>query len=826
MGIVHFKTHSLLKNIIGKDLINDDNVAILELIKNSYDAGANLVEVKFKNIKNSEDNSNSKIIIKDDGSGMSLSDINNKWLNIAYSSKKSENAKFGRVMAGNKGVGRFSCDRLGEYLDLYTKTKDENKVHHLKIFWKDFEKDNDINLEIQKIDIHIEDSLDLNKFQEKTGYKNFKFGTILEISKLRTEWIEYSKDKGYNYDKLIKLKEYIEKLINPNQDFEKNKFHIDLIIEDLNEKDFNLNVKKEKDKFNYLTKVVSNSIFEKLFFRTTSVESRISKNGDKIITTLKDKNRIIFEIEEKNIFSDLKDVKIVLYFLNQYAKAYFKKQTGVESVRFGSIHLFVNGFRISPFGEEGNDWLGLELRKGQGRARFMGTRDLKGRIEINDSENIFQIVSNREGLAKNKAYKQLVEGIDSYFYLIFRKLERFVVEGLDWDRIYKKSNDESENADIEEIDKNEVKKFIKEYEKRIQEKDWKYNPEDEIYAETQKDKDQRILKQIISFILTTTKKENILKLYINEELIEDIASENSEKTHDILKDFYKYDTENIFDRKTQNKLKSVKEVVEKIQEKVSSEEKKRKTAEKKAKVEEEKRKKVEEEKKTFETQNIFLKSLHSQSFENIIQSQHHIKTHSNTISNNIKNIMKEFSKDTINLDKIKKEVIKINYLNKQIFSITNIITKGGASDNLERDEIDLIELFYEYLENICNLNISNVRINLETRPSFTFKKEISPYEFSYLIDCFLSNSWKSKAKNIYFKFEEKEDELKILIWDDGLGLEKDATEKTIFEPGISTTKGSGLGLFDVKNILKKSDGKIKVKKNEGSKIIFEISIKK
>lgn len=92
---LHFKTNVQLKSIIGKDLINDDNIAILELVKNSFDANAKLVIVKYFNLKNNDDksvtkftDSTSRLIIQDNGIGMDIDDIQNKWLNIAFSEKK------------------------------------------------------------------------------------------------------------------------------------------------------------------------------------------------------------------------------------------------------------------------------------------------------------------------------------------------------------------------------------------------------------------------------------------------------------------------------------------------------------------------------------------------------------------------------------------------------------------------------------------------------------------------------------------------------------------------------------------------------------------
>ena len=62
---VYFHSHVNIKNIIGKELINDDNVAVMELVKNSYDAGAKTVTVEFKKLK--EDRQNHELLIVDDG---------------------------------------------------------------------------------------------------------------------------------------------------------------------------------------------------------------------------------------------------------------------------------------------------------------------------------------------------------------------------------------------------------------------------------------------------------------------------------------------------------------------------------------------------------------------------------------------------------------------------------------------------------------------------------------------------------------------------------------------------------------------------------------
>ena len=82
---LHFRVSSGLKNIIGRELINDKYIAIFELVKNSYDAGAKHVKISFDKLGTSD----ATITISDDGNGMSKTDIIDKWLFVAYSEKRN-----------------------------------------------------------------------------------------------------------------------------------------------------------------------------------------------------------------------------------------------------------------------------------------------------------------------------------------------------------------------------------------------------------------------------------------------------------------------------------------------------------------------------------------------------------------------------------------------------------------------------------------------------------------------------------------------------------------------------------------------------------------
>src|SRR6266849_6131048 len=112
---LNFDVSTGLKRVLGRELITDDEVAIFELVKNSFDADANTVHLYF---------GDGNVIVADDGSGMSYEDLTEKWLFVAYSAKRADGAAKDfrdiaaerRNFAGSKGIGRFSSDRLGQQI--------------------------------------------------------------------------------------------------------------------------------------------------------------------------------------------------------------------------------------------------------------------------------------------------------------------------------------------------------------------------------------------------------------------------------------------------------------------------------------------------------------------------------------------------------------------------------------------------------------------------------------------------------------------------------------------------------------------------------------
>ena len=378
---MNFKISTGLKNIIGRELITSEVVAVFELVKNSFDANSKQVDIEL-------DLKNKKVVIIDDGTGMSKDDIKNKWLFVAYSEKKDVSEKNGRKYVGAKGIGRFACDRLGSNIKIVTKTIKENSFNVLDIKWGAFEKNN--LEEFKNIPVSYSNVADFKEIK--------KSGTAIIINDLRDEW---------DYDRIIKLKKSLEKLVNP---FDSN---VDMKIK--------LNIVSDNEKLNNLSSYIHNSLFEALREKTVCINAEFN---EKIIVKLEDHGNLIYNIIKNKNDTGLDGIKICIYYLNPIAKSNFTRLMGTEAKNYGSIFMYKNNFRIYPYGEMNNDTLGLDTRKTQGYGRYLGNREIIGYISISDQENRFIEVSSRDrGFIENLAYKILT---DIYMEYAHKPLEKYI----------------------------------------------------------------------------------------------------------------------------------------------------------------------------------------------------------------------------------------------------------------------------------------------------------------------------------------------------------------------------------------------------------------
>lgn len=830
---VHFLSHVNIKNIIGKELINDDNVAVMELVKNSYDAGAKKVTVEFKKLK--ENRENHELLIIDDGNGMSKEDILHKWLNLAYSIKRVRNSQNNRLQAGNKGIGRFSCDRLGKKLDIYTKK--DSEIYQLQINWEDFENITDHNVQINHIPMKLR-NVSNNEVKQETGYEIENNGTIIKISDLRIQWINFNEKsllkEPLNFQRVITLKATLEKLINKSQ-VESDDFKIFLKvseIDDTNETSYNKKINGE----------IKNNFFEKLNFNTTYIHSAISNDGQYIITKLKDRDEVVFKTIEKNIeFPELKNVKIILMHLNPYGKAYFKKQIGVRSVDFGSIYLFINGFRIPPYGEIDNDSFGIEIRKGQGQRRYLGGREIIGRIEIEDRDNQFKIISSREGIEQNEAFKQLVHKStksrkdqiknNGFFYKTLKRLEKYVVQGLKWDSVPREYTEAKIDSLITEdnwTDNKEV--YILSLEKKLNNISKNIFSFIGVDAKTIIDLD--INKKVLSFLIESdniTTKTNISKfLSIFGQI--PIYSINDNLKKNIEKLIKNIDDENLvkkFDFITNNKLKIVDNILNR-EETYQQLDKKIKILEDEQKTLKQELKTVKTAKKQIEQQVTYLKSITSKDTKELVAFQHHIGLYANTAKNftldSIDLLSNKFDFEKDILKKLQKIILELD----KIKIISKYITRDDFLSTAKKVEIDLVEFIFNYIKSIYEIT-TNQEFNIEIKTNnIVHICKFEPIKINIILDNLLSNSKKEQidARHVQIIFSKEKNDLLMEYIDDGRGLDSSIVDKdSIFEMGVTTTNGSGLGLYHVKELLKEMKSDISAERqNIGIKFLIRFKI--
>jgi len=781
--ILHFKTNILLKNLIGKDLVNNDNIAIVELVKNSYDAGSQGVFIEFTNfLAEGKSNQTSQIIIADEGSGMDLIDIEDKWLNIAYSEKKLMPQQNGAYLAGNKGIGRFSCDRLGKRLDLLTRKRGGDLLH-LEILWADFEKEGDKERTIQKVPLIVHTIEDIQAANLANIQTFPEQGTVLVISELRSTW---------NYERIKNLKIDLEKFLNPNQLFARERFRIHLHVDAFAELDRN------KDYAERVNGEVQNQIFEKLKFNTTYIDAKISDDNATLTTVLYHEDDKVFELFERNdTYQLLAGTHIVIYYLNPYKKAYFKRQTGVRSVDFGSMFLFLNGFRIAPYGDRGDDWLGLDVRKTQGTSRYLGSRDIVGRIEIGGNEEAFKPISSREGLKNTTAFNQLRENL---FVDILRKLEKFVVEGLHWDSV--PSSLRRELRDSKGLD---------------------WDNTQEQYSESWDRKQQRIALSMMTLIGSSP--DRIINFWFNPALLEGIYESRQEEVQNLLADIGGFEPDQVDASLTKG--------ISKFKELITNKEKEVQVARSAAadlRIEvaqqDQKIDVLQDERETYRAQTLFLQQVTSLDVKQLMAYHHQINLDSTIVNNYMAKAIK-ILRDVANTTAVLDNLQKASLANKRIAAIAQYATKANFRSGTKKELTDIPAFFEQYLRHVATDFITtNLKLVVYNHVEELFEIKASRIELSILIDNIISNASKAQAKKLVMTTSKiLENTLQISFVDDGKGLSPELQHPdSIFEMGVTTTSGSGLGLYHAKSIIDKIDGKISAIPNPSGGMEIRIEI--
>jgi signal transduction histidine kinase len=750
-----FRISTGLKDLIGQDLITDDFVAVFELVKNCFDAHARRVHLLFE--KN-------RIVIADDGKGMSHADILNKWLFVAYSAKRegTEDDDYrdhvrerARPFAGAKGVGRFSCDRLGAVLTMASRAKGQ-PVQVLDVDWKDYE--GHPRVEFSEIEVKLTRR---SEFPEPLLKPRGDTGTILEIGELRSGW---------DREKLGALKRELTKLIDPFASGNP-KFQIKIIAPDQKQADddnaaYNASIGDDQKPRLIVNGLIENPIVEVIGKRTTAIKATLTANGKFIETTLEDRGELIYKIREKNEFWHLSPtgLKADVYFLNRSAKAVFARRMGLASVQFGSIFLFRNGFRVFPIGAEDDDFFGLNRRKAQGQRRYLGSRDLIGRIDIKGVSGFDEATSRNQGLIKNEKVEQLIEFVRDK---CIRRLERYVVD-ITWK--------DSFDTDLEDMSRMKL------------------------------DDSSALVTQLVARLAAT---EGVELLEYNPDLVRLIDEKSS--AFEASLGALELLAEETGDKKLMAKVEAARERIRALELAEAEAREAERRAQSRAMAAENAAGEAEKRFSEERERNAFLVAASSLDQDTVLNLHHQIMGHAFDVQHNVKRMM---AKLRTGIQVSKTDWIdfleKVSYRNGQIITAARFATKGGYKQQSTSVEADLSGYIIDYIETVASLWAPRgIAVQVDSDGK-VFKREFRPIEIGMVIDNLVSNAAKARAENMLFRprvTKGQKPTLEVEVADDGAGWAKSFTDLSrIFEKGVTTTDGSGLGLYHVMQLIEGMKG--------------------
>jgi len=407
-----FEPYARLMNIIGDQLITNKIVGVIEVVKNCYDADAENVQVRFFNVQNrGKDYLTEKeqpyIEIEDDGDGMTLDIIKNVWLRPATphkldkKNKKNNTTKKGRIIQGEKGVGRFAIHKLGEKIEVFTKTESSDEIKLLLDFTEfNPEKINLFNQQDYKLLSEVKNEWFVQKPAEEIKKPK---GTLIRIFNLREGWKE---------EDFRQLRMATNKLLPP-YDPNSKEFNIKLLS------DFNIDIYNNGAEIPKEGTVSFQDVIEKAHFKmkgTISEQGVLKFEYESALTNRKVKREIdLLNKESQSEFQyDLwafekylskadkpscGDFKFSLYSFDLTDNLSITK-IDKEFIRSNFVYVYRDGVRVYPFGEKEMDWLELDkLRSVVKAGRFLSYNDLMGFVYITQEENaILKDATNRQGM--------------------------------------------------------------------------------------------------------------------------------------------------------------------------------------------------------------------------------------------------------------------------------------------------------------------------------------------------------------------------------------------------------------------------------------------
>jgi len=386
---VRFRFKGKIARLLGRESVSNAIVALTELVKNAYDADATLVVVAFEGVTKSE----GRIRIIDNGTGMTYEEFKERWMVVGTDYKERKRVTpSGRIMVGEKGIGRFAVERLARRVEIISKVKGKDTQIRVLIDWDQYESEKSFFDAIE------------NKVFLESKKDPSEHGLELILSELRDKWDASS------------LQEFMRQMniLIPPVEFAR--------------KDFVVEVRTPE--FPDLSGEIQSLIFREAFYTLTATLESSGKATYEVVD--RDGKRSVETFIDTEKTPQCGPIKFKLYF---YPRGFAKdekvdyKVLDLAEVRaildnFHGIRIYRDGFRVKPYGDPGNDWLDLNSKRliRPGRL-FPDNRQVIGIVEIFRDKNPDLIdTTTREGLIRNRAFSDMFNFLErAVEYLSIRR---------------------------------------------------------------------------------------------------------------------------------------------------------------------------------------------------------------------------------------------------------------------------------------------------------------------------------------------------------------------------------------------------------------------
>ncbi|MEW6121711.1 MAG: ATP-binding protein [Pseudomonadota bacterium] len=403
-GGLTFRVKPRLLTLLGEQLIRDANLAVFELVKNAYDADATMCAVT---LENPDDPGKGRILVEDDGVGMDEETLRDVWMVIATDfrlkqrEKSRRSPKFNRYPLGEKGLGRLSIHKLGRSIRLVTRVHGGDELV-MDIDWDKIEAAPDLD----------EAFIALEKRKPQTFPGN-KHGTMFEVTRLRETWTRGG---------LRRLYRSVNSLCSPFQgptDFE-------VVLSAPGKSDWLEGMFSAEDANDCAIYQVRGSFeggtvsFDYEFTPPESLSKQLNTRKEKAHGIRLEKRGP----DRKTVTIDLSAYQIGKvefdFLIFDRDPAVLRAVTGdVKGLKDyldenGGIRIYRDGIRVYDFGEPGNDWLNLDLRRVNTPTARTSNNQILGALRLDaTASGDLREKTNREGFIENAAFADFRDAVIS-----------------------------------------------------------------------------------------------------------------------------------------------------------------------------------------------------------------------------------------------------------------------------------------------------------------------------------------------------------------------------------------------------------------------------